>query len=168
MADWLVARTLVNAERKVTELLGDRGTETYWPRYRQPIVDRRTRRRRSVIRSLFPSYVFVRSRAFYFLLDVSGVSGIIMNGNAPAQSDQLDSEILRLRSSEDRSGFVPRPLIEKKFKFRKGDSVRVLKGLLKDRIGKCDFYCDDLVVVTVDMLGRKIPVRYSEFELAAA
>jgi transcription antitermination factor NusG len=168
VADWLVARTQTNGERKVEFMLERRGVETYAPRFRASVLDRRTRRRRFVIRSLFPNYVFVKSSTFYFLLEISGISGILMHGCAPAQSDVLDSEILRLRSSEDRNGFVAQPLIEKKFKFRKGDNIRVLKGILTDRIGKCDHYDDDLVVVSLNMLGRKVGLKFSEFELAAA
>lgn len=169
MSAWLVARVLVGQEAKVTTLLARLGTESYAPRFRDSIIDKRTHRRRLVTRHLFPCYLFVRSSSFYWLNDIIGVTSIVMDGPEPARSSQLDRFVASARASEV-DGFVPAPSI-KAFapRFRSGARVAVLRGLFKGRLGMYIELCNDNqhVRISLDLLGREVPVVYSESDLAA-
>jgi transcription antitermination factor NusG len=169
MSIWLVARVLVGQEERVIHRLDRLGTEGYAPRYRDQIVDRRTHRRRQVIRRLFPCYLFVRTDAFYWLSDIEGITSIVMDGLEPARSSQLDRFVDNAKASEV-DGFVPAPVAVVNSKFKNKVRVAILRGLFKGCCGVtlksyADMHVD--ILMDRDLLGRKVAVRYSEHDLAA-
>jgi transcription antitermination factor NusG len=169
MSIWLVARVLVGQEAVVTSRLLRIGTESYAPRYCSHIIDKRTHRRRIVVRQLFPCYLFVRTQPFHWLTEIDGLTSIVMNGIGPARSSQLDRFVEDTRLSEV-DGFVPEPFI-KTFepRFKHGSRVSVLRGLFRGHLGTCIESCNDNVHVRVsmDLFGREVPVVHSECDLAA-
>ena len=126
-----------NSEDTVISRLERLGCESYWPKFSCSIIDRRSHRKRRVIKPLYPCYLFVRSRLFYFLFDVEGITGVVMQGESPAGSDRLDAEIGKLRSSES-DGLVPAPIVEIAPRLSVGRKVVILSGILKGHLGTCE------------------------------
>lgn len=162
---WLIARTATNFENRVTEhLLVRFSTESYSPRYREPIIDRRSRRKRFLTRRLYPCYLFVKKNPILRLLDIDGIVRVLF----PLEN-LIEDKIAELRSCEDADGFVPKPEAKQKQLIHLGDTIVVMRGLLKGRAGICSEYVDATdVEVLFDIFGRKVPLRYCETDLAAA
>jgi transcription antitermination factor NusG len=167
MSAWLVARVITNAERIVSDRLLARDTESYWPRYREAVVDKRTHRKRYVVRPLYPCYLFVRAKAFYFLYHVEGIVGIVMRGEEPATSKRLDEEIAKLRDGES-EGLVARPIAEQAAKLLVGSNVVILNGLLRGHFGTCSELRGGRAKVVTKLFGGETPVWHSERDLAVA
>jgi transcription antitermination factor NusG len=167
MSAWLVARVITNSEQSVKERLARIGTESYWPKFRDTIRDFRTARKRSVIRPLYPCYLFVKSDEFYFLFDVQGVVGIIMRGIIPERSRRLDFEIQKMKASEN-DGFVSKPIVESPPRLISGSRVVILSGILKGCSATCKEFRGSKVKVVTDLFGGETPVWHSERDLAAA
>jgi len=166
---WIVARVATGCERIVQERLFKRHrVASYCPRFIKCIIDKRTHRRRWLETPLFPCYVFVRSRdgRFYHVLDVNGVTRVVMEGERPAMSSGLDRAVAKMRSTE-RDGFVPPPVVELLSSYKTGDKVQVTRGVLKDRVGVFQTQNDRHVIVLMDFFGRKLEVNYSELDVVA-
>jgi transcription antitermination factor NusG len=165
MTDWLIARVMTNSEGQVAQRLSYLGYDSFFPQYRERVVDRRTLRRRWEARKLFPCYVFVRSLPrFYFLRAVRGVGGIVMKGPRPATSPQLDDKIEQFIANEDDSGFVDLPEVAELAKMSVGDRVMVLRGLFHGVAGAVEEIRGGRVKV---LLGN-VSVWHSELDLANA
>jgi transcription antitermination factor NusG len=168
MAAWLVARVMTNVEDTVVERLSRIGTESYWPKFVDTIVDKRTHRKRKIIKPLYPCYLFVRSTIFYFLFEVDGITGVVMKGEGPATSDRLDQQILKMRDSESGEGFVPAPVVELAPRLSVGRKVVILSGVLRGHCGTCEELRGSKAKVITTLFGRETPVWHSELDLAAA
>jgi transcription antitermination factor NusG len=167
MSAWLVARVMTNVEDAVVNRLSRIGTESYWPRFCETIVDRRTHRKRTIIRPLYPCYLFVRSRIFYFLYEIEGITGVVMKGDRPASSDRLDEEITKMQRSEN-EGLVPAPIIEQSPRLVVGSRVVILSGILRGHVGTCREFRGNRAQVVTNLFGGETPVWHSEQDLAAA
>ena len=167
MSAWLVARIMTNVEEAVSHRLSRLDVESYWPRFAESTMDRRTHRKRTIIRPLYPCYLFIKSQAFYYLFNIEGITGVVMRGSEPASSCRLDSEIEIMRSSEH-EGLVPAPIAEVAPKLHIGDRVIILAGLLRGHIGTCADLRGGRARVDTVLLGRATPVWHSECDLAAA
>jgi transcription antitermination factor NusG len=113
--------------------------------------------------------LFVQSAPqFYFLKDVEGVTGIVLENGTAATSDRLDRVVEKMMRVERDNGLVEidtRPPL----KFKIGAQVRVIRGVLKDLLGVCSgITVDRRFAVFLDMLGRKVSVVYNGEDLAAA
>lgn len=170
MPAWLVARTMPNRESLVKSRLERLDTPSYFPRFVVTLSDRRTHRRRKVVRPVFPCYLFVKSESkFYFLRDVDDLTSIVMVDGEPARSHKLDESIENMITTENNNGFVEFLEKTKPTKFFAGDRVRVLSGAFASLLGICaEVTLDQRFAVLLDMLGRKVRVVYNDEELATA
>jgi transcriptional antiterminator RfaH len=166
MSLWLVAQIVNSAEKPIARYLGQLGIEWYVPKQRLHVFDRRTERKRYIVRPLFPGYAFLRAWR-HSLLEIPGVLGVIVDGNGePAHNRRLDREIEALRAKHDRRGFIR---IEPKSRFAPGDQVRVLTGVFREFLGRCaKVRAPGHVTVELELFGRRQPVDYTEQDLATA
>jgi transcription antitermination factor NusG len=109
----------------------------------------------------------VRTRFFYFLFDVDGITGVIMEGQSPASSIRLDAEIVKMRSSES-EGLVPAPVVEIAPRLAVGRKVVILSGALRGHVGTCNEFRGNNVKIVTNLFGGETPVWHSETDLAAA
>lgn len=164
---WLVARVMTSIEEAVVGRLCRLSIESYWPKFREQIVDKRTHRKRFIVRPLYPCYLFVKSSAFYFLFDVEGITGVVMRGDEPATSYRLDNEVDKMRASE-REGLVPAPVVEEAPRLRVGSRVVILSGVLRGHVGECREIRNHQAQVVTNLFGGETPVWHSESDLAVA
>jgi transcription antitermination factor NusG len=158
---------MANVENAVVSRLARLGTESYWPKFAQQVIDRRSHRKRQIIKPLYPCYLFVRTRFFYFLFDVDGITGVIMEGQSPASSIRLDAEIDRMRLSE-RNGFVPEPVVAQSPRLIAGNKVVILSGVLRGHVGMCKEVRGNNAKIVTNLFGGETPVWHSEEDLAVA
>lgn len=158
MSYWAVAMTKAASERIAQFNLVRQNFETYLPRYITRIG------KEIKVKILFPRYIFVRvDLQWHSINGTRGVTRLIMNESKPAQVPERI--ITDLKSKEDQKGFVmlPAPL-----KFRKGETLRVVKGPLEGYIAIYDgMRPNERVRALVQMLGQSVPVELDEGDLAA-
>jgi transcriptional antiterminator NusG len=136
---WYACRTLARAEKKVDELLGRAGFETYLPlmvRERQ-WADRRKR----VAFPLFPGYTFAKFdlNRYHQILSTPGLATIVMANGQPSPVQPKELEAVRLfAAGVEQTGIEPNTVDF----LEPGDPVRVtggpfagLSGLLLHRRG---------------------------------
>jgi transcription antitermination factor NusG len=167
MTAWLVARVMTSLEPKITDRLARLQTESYWPKFCDSIIDKRSHRKRKIIRPLYPCYLFVKTVSFYFLFDIEGVTGIVLCGESPARSDRLDREINKMRDSES-NGYVPAPIVELAPRLIIGSKVVILSGVLRGHVGVCQERRGSKAKVVTSLFGGDTPVWHSEADLAVA
>ena len=155
MTGWIVVHTHAHAETKAEHHLERQGYEVYLPRYTK--TRRHARRLETVIRPLFPGYLFVHfvadATSWRPILSTIGVRHLIRAGDRPVLAP--DWVVDGLRGREDGDG-----LVEVHSSFLKGERVRIATGPLYDRLGVFECASDnDRVIVLLDLLGRQVRVR---------
>lgn len=163
---WYVVQTQVNAEAKAAGHLARQGFGLYFPRYRK----RRSHARKidSVVRPLFPRYLFVAidlaTQRWRSIQSTVGVSHLVSWSGSPASVD--DSVISALKAREDESGFVR---LDRRPRFAPGDKVRVLDGAFTDSVAFVEGVTDrERVAILLELLGRKVRVLVGADLIAAA
>ncbi|MBI2339391.1 MAG: hypothetical protein HYU99_03340 [Deltaproteobacteria bacterium] len=128
---WYVVQAKPRRENDVCRLLKQGGFETFYP----VIKDLMYRSTTSFFRTapLFPSYLFVHTdfgedRNFHLVKYTRGVNKVITFENRPVpMSDEI---IQTIRSHANDNG-----IIERQTFLKRGDRIRVRKGMLKELIG---------------------------------
>jgi transcriptional antiterminator RfaH len=164
-AEWFVVRTQPRAEEKAMRHLTNQGFVGYLPRYQRQV--RHARRSKSVLRPLFPSYLFVHLDPdlcrWRSINGTIGVREILSNGVTPLPvHDRIIDEI---KAREDETGFVKlaRPA------FARGQVVRLLDGPLVDVSALFEEMRDEnRAVLLVSLLGRKVRMQVMAADIAAA
>src|SRR6187397_1071564 len=105
MIAWYAVHTRPQAETKALENLLRQGYDAYLPRYRTQITH--ARRRQTVLRPLFPRYLFAgidrSAMRWRPILSTAGVSDLVRSGNEPMP---VAHEIVEaLRAQESAGGF---------------------------------------------------------------
>ena len=154
MTGWIVVHTHVHAEAKAEHHLCRQGYEVYLPRYRK--TRRHARCLETVIRPLFPGYLFVgfdqQATRWRPIQSTIGVRQLIRAGDRPVLAPGWIVDGLRAR--EDADG-----LVEVRSSLAKGEQVRIVSGPLYDHVGVFDCADDnDRVMVLLDLLGRQVRV----------
>jgi transcriptional antiterminator RfaH len=148
------------------------GTQSYHPRFVATLSDRRTHRKRKVVRPIFPCYLFVKSEIqFYFLRDVEDLTSVVLTMDGePIRSERLDHAVENMIAKEGSEGIVElsdnsiRP-----FRFSVGERVRVLSGAFASVLGVCaEVTIDQRFAILLELLGRKVRVVYNDEDLATA
>jgi transcriptional antiterminator RfaH len=154
MAEWIVAHCHANAEMKAEAHLKRQGFEVYLPKYKT--MRRHARRIETVIRSLFPRYLFIEFNAnsthWRPICSTVGVSHLLTAGERPLVAPSLVIEQLRQREDDSGlfSGAGGNP-------FQKGDTVQITTGPLADHSGIFDGLNDvQRVAVLLDIMGRQV------------
>jgi transcriptional antiterminator RfaH len=163
---WYVVQTKPNEEVRASQHLARQSFGVYMPRYAK--TRRHARKIESVVRPLFPRYLFIaldlaRDR-WRSIQSTFGVVGLIMSGDQPAP---LPTEVVdAIREREDGNGHVMLGLAPG---LGVGSRIRLLDGLFADHSGVLERIADERrVAVLVQLLGRQVRVLVDAESVAAA
>lgn len=153
---WYVVHTQPQHELRADVNLRRQGFTTYLPRYLRR--RRHARRTDTVVRPLFPRYLFVgidlardRWRA---IQSTFGVSHLVLTGEEPTPLPGGVIEEIRSRESED--GYV---VLGLPAGLKPGSRVRLTDGIFAESRGILDRVADDRrVAILLDLLGREVRV----------
>jgi transcriptional antiterminator RfaH len=152
---WYVVHTRPNAEEVAARHLGHQGFQVFLPRLRKR--RRHARRVETVIRPLFPRYLFVgldlAVDRWNSIRSTIGVSTLICHGDRPTLVPSGVVEGLLDRTLDGVMVVDDRP------QFRRGDRVRLLDGVFANLVGVFENMTDgERVAVLLDLLGRSVRV----------
>lgn len=155
MSEWYIVRTQTRAEERAVRHLNNQGFEAYLPRYSKQI--RHARKTQTVLRPLFPGYVFVHidteHQRWRAINGTVGVIELVQFGDGPKPISAAIIDAIRER--EDGEGVVS--LAPDRLK--KGDSVRVREGAFADCIALLEEVSDQKrVFLLLDLMGREVRV----------
>ncbi len=156
-SSWYAIHTHRREENRVFLNLHAWGIETCCPKLKNIRTHTFTDRAVSVIRHMFPCYVFARFDAETMLHKVRftrGVRNVVSLGNVPARVDDEVIDLLRSRMSED-------GLITLQEEFNDGDEVYLKAGPFNGFIGVFNSKMKDsdrvmILLTTVNFEGRLI------------
>jgi len=162
---WFVVRTKAQLEDRALLHLKNQGFDVYLPRYRKQI--RHARKTRTVLRPLFPGYVFVSvdmaQQPWRSINGTVGVISLVQFGNEPAVMTSEMIDVIRAR--EDQEGVVclaPNNL-------QKGDKVRILEGVFADFDAIIDEASDEKrALLMMDLMGRAVRISVPTNNLTKA
>jgi len=166
VTSWYAVYTQPHAETKALEHLRRQGYSVYLPRYRTRISH--ARRRQTVLRPLFPRYLFAgidgASMRWRPILSTFGVTDLVRTGDAPTP---VRSEIVTaIREREDAGAFDQ---LGSRHSLRLGELVRVTAGALEDMVGRLvELRDQDRVVVLLELLGRGVRAQLRSEAVEAA
>lgn len=154
MIEWYAVYTQPNAEMKAVENLLRQGYAAYLPRYRTQVSH--ARRRRFVLRPLFPRYLFAgidrAAMPWRPILSTFGVADIVRTGDEPAP---VAAEIVAAIRERENIGAFDR--LGSRQSLRLGELVRVTTGAFEDMVGKLvELRDQDRIVVLLELLGRAV------------
>lgn len=162
---WFVVQVQPRAEGKARQHLANQGFTPYLPRYRRRV--RHARRVESVLRPLFPGYLFVqldpeRTR-WRSINGTVGVRRVLTDGDVPRRvPERIVQEIM---AREDESGAVA--LLPPSFV--RGQAIRMLDGPFADCDGLFqEMHDDKRVVLLFTLLGRTVRTVVPATAIAAA
>lgn len=154
MIRWYAVYTQPHAETKALEHILRQGYSAYLPRYRAQISH--ARRRQTVLRPLFPRYLFAgidrAAMPWRPILSTFGVTDIVRAGDEPAP---VPAEIVTAIREREEAGAFDR--LDPRRSLRLGQLVRVTAGALQDMVGRLvELRDQDRVVVLLELLGRAV------------
>ena len=165
MGTWHVVRTKSCAEERAVWHLRNQGFEVYCPRYRKQV--RHARKTQTVLRPLYPGYVFVKldgkQQRWRSINATVGVLSLVQFGDTPCSvpTNLVDA----IRAREDETGAVV--LMSEDLK--EGDRVCVRNGAFADYRALLEDVLDDRrVILLLDLMGRKVRVSVPMDILAKA
>ena len=166
MKRWYVAYTQPTAERRAVAHLKRQGFDAYLPQCRR--IRRHARREETVLRPLFPRYVFVAldldADRWHAVNGTMGVSNLICHGERPAPLP--DGLVEGLRISELEEGAVP---LSRLVLFARGARLRVLDGAFAGQTGTYHGMTEaERVVLLFDLIGREVRVAVPIHAVEAA
>jgi transcriptional antiterminator RfaH len=166
MKRWYVAYTAPTAELRAVGHLRRQGFEVYSPLCRQ--IRRHARREETVLRPLFPRYVFValdlEVDRWRSVNGTMGVSNLVCRGDRPAALP--DGVVEALRISEIEEGAVA---LSKLVLFDAGARLRVLDGAFAGQTGIFhSMTAAERVVLLFDLIGREVRVTVPIHAVEAA
>jgi transcriptional antiterminator RfaH len=151
---WYAVYTKPHAEPKALEHLLRQGYFAYLPRYRTRVSH--ARRRQTVLRPLFPRYLFTgvdrESMPWRPILSTFGITDLVRAGDAPTP---VPAEVLTAIREREEAGDFDRS--DPRRSLRLGELVRLTAGALEDMVGRLvELRDEDRVVVLLEMLGRVV------------
>jgi transcriptional antiterminator RfaH len=151
---WYVVHTHPQAEWRAAEHLRRQGFDVYLPRFQAK--RRHARRVETVIRPLFPRYLFVAfdraTERWQAVRSTIGIAGLI--GDSQGPTPVAERVLGDLRSREDPAGFF-QPVK----RFARGEDVKIVGGVFSACIGLFEGMTDkDRITVLLDILGRQVRV----------
>lgn len=163
MHGWSVVMTKPNCENIAVTNLKRQGYDCYFPRFAQETPGKPT-----VIRPLFPRYIFVIiADRWYSIRGTRGVSYPLLGENGPAIIPE--AIINNIKSKENDKGFIILTSKDKLEKFSEGDKVKVTEGPFSgiDMIYQ-GMTSQDRVRVLAEMLGQQVQILIEEKLLTTA
>jgi transcriptional antiterminator RfaH len=163
---WYAVYTQPHAEGKALGHLLRQGYPAYLPRYRTEIYH--ARRRQTVLRPLFPRYLFagIERAAMRWrpILSTFGVTDVVRAGDEPTA---VPAEIVGAIREQETAGAFDRP--DPRYSMQLGELVRVTAGAFEDMVGRLvELRDQDRVVVLLELLGRGVraQLRIEALEVA--
>jgi transcription antitermination factor NusG len=153
LPNWCVAYTSANHEKRVSEQFLQRGVEHFLPQYES--VRRWKDRRMTLLRPLFPGYIFVRLPLCDRLrvLQVPGVARLIGFNGSPAILPDNEIESLKITVAAQHRA-QPHPYLAI------GQRVRVKRGALQGVVGFLVRKKNGLrLVLSIDLIVRSASVE---------
>lgn len=155
MGGWYVVRTKTGFEERAIRHLNNQGFETYLPRYRRQV--RHARKTKTVLRPLFPGYLFVKlDLGRHRWRSVNGTMGVICLVQFGETPDEVPTTLVdAFRAREDEGGAID--LMPSGLK--KGDHVRVRDGALAEYTALLEDMPDNKrVILLLELMGREVRV----------
>lgn len=165
MNKWFVVRTQPRAEERALRHLENQGFKAYLPRYRKQV--RHARKTTTVLRPLFPGYLFVSidvaQQRWRAINGTIGVISLVQFGETPKPISSVIVDAISRR--EDETGAVslaPQGL-------KKGDHVHVREGAFADHMALLEEVCDrKRAILLLNLMGREVRATVPMENLAAA
>jgi len=166
MKRWYVAYTQPQAELRAAGHLERQGFDAYLPLCRR--IRRHARREETVLRPLFPRYVFValdlKADRWRSVNGTVGVSRLVCQGERPAPLP--DGVVEGLRDGEIDEGVVP---LSQLVLFDPGAQLRVLDGAFAGQTGIYQAMTEaERVVLLFDLIGSQVRVAVPIHAVEAA
>ena len=166
MKRWYVAYTQAQAELLAATHLKRQGFDAYLPRCRH--VRRHARREETILKPLFPRYVFVAldlaTDRWRSVNGTVGVSKMLCRGELPAALP--DGVVESLRSGENDDGAVP---LSRLVVFDADARLRVLDGAFAGQTGIYQSMTEaERVVLLFNLIGREVRVTVPIHAVEAA
>ncbi|MBQ7354643.1 MAG: transcription termination/antitermination factor NusG [Clostridia bacterium] len=159
---WYVVHTYSGYENKVKtnleKIVENRGLQDLIYDIKIPtetVIEGEGEDRKEVEVKLFPSYVMVKmimnDKSWHAVRNITGVTGFVGPGSAPVPLSDAEVEALGV----ERSDLLP------KLGYNVGDNVRIIRGAMKDFIGRVDEISPDCkkIKVLASLFGRETPVE---------
>ncbi|PCI40934.1 MAG: transcriptional activator RfaH [Rhodospirillaceae bacterium] len=164
MKAWFVVRTKTGAEDRAAWHLKNQGFEVYLPRYSKVI--RHARKTQTVLRPVFPGYLFVsislKQQQWRAINSTVGVIGLVQFGNAPCA---VADSIVDMIRTQEQNGVVNLALNG----LKKGDVVRIQAGAFAEHMALLEEVSGDRrAILLLDLMGREVRVQASVENLAKA
>ncbi|MBV8132688.1 MAG: transcriptional activator RfaH, partial [Alphaproteobacteria bacterium] len=142
------------------------GYFAYLPRYRTWVSH--ARRRQTVLRPLFPRYLFAgtdrASMRWRPILSTFGVADVVRAGDEPAT---VPSKIVATIRAREEAGDFDR--LHPQHSLRLGELVRVTAGAFEDMVGMLvELRDQDRIVVLLELLGRAVRAQLRAEAVEAA
>ena len=166
MKRWYVAYTQPLAERRAVAHLERQGFDAYLPQCRR--IRRHARREETVLRPLFPRYVFVALDLdvdrWHAVNGTMGVSRLVCHGERPTALPE--GVVEGLRTSQLEEGAVP---LSRLVLFDNGARLRVLDGAFVGQTGTYHGMTEaERVVLLFDLIGSQVRVAVPIHAVEAA
>lgn len=166
MMRWHAAYTQVQGEARAAQELGNQGFEVFLPLYRR--LRSHARRMQSVLRPLFPRYLFVEldveRQRWRSVNGTRGVVHLVCQGDRPAPVPVGIVEDLRARA--DAAGAVP---LEALALLTPGRALQVTAGPFAGHVGRfATLTSQERIVLLLELLGRPVEVAVSVHQVEPA
>ena len=153
--EWFVLQFKPNSHRQATKNLNQQGFETFLPLYDTTL--RKASRFAKTTKPLFPGYMFIAfdrtETKWHKINNTYGVSRLITFNSILKSIPTSFVDCLMKRY--DSSGKLL-PIT----KFKKGDTIKVLKGPFADFIATVEKYeADHRIWILMDLMGRKTKIQ---------
>ena len=165
MTLWYVIQTKPKREREIESYLSLKGLEVF-----NPLIEAFSSRdggMEKLLRSLFPTYVFVKfdlNQNYNFVRWARGVKKVLGFGGYPSPVSDEVIEVIKKRTDAD-------GIVRKTDHFQPNDPVRIKSGPLKDLLGIFERWVTDSerVRILLNLIGYQptIEVHHSLLEKAA-
>jgi transcription antitermination factor NusG len=139
---WFVVMTFTGSEQDVADDLRKAGFHAYLPRRKEEVLNKHARTKRTIVRPLLPSYIFVAMpnnptlRHFGRVSDIDGVIGFLKNQGEPVG---IDAEIVADIEVREMNGEFDKKLDDSKdsaaAKFPVGSKAELTAGTFAMLIG---------------------------------
>jgi transcriptional antiterminator RfaH len=156
MKRWHAVLTQQHSESRAEFNLVRQGYEVYLPRLRTTL--RHARRVESVLRPLFPRYLFValnpQRDGWRPILSTFGVASLVRFAETPADVPAALIDALRAREVDGVHAEAPAAA-----SWKIGDKLRVFTGAFGDMVGKLESMSGfDRVALLLEVMGREVRV----------
>ena len=153
MAYWAATRLEAHREKVAQYFLEQAGFEVYLP-----LVRWRTRHRRTRVTPLFPGYCFTRIELqWHAIRQYPGVIRVVRCGGD--EPSHVPDEVIAAIKSREHRGAID--LRRERKRFKAGDRVQIIDGILAGRRGYYAGETPKHVKVLLQMLGSERQVRVS-------